>query len=837
MPGVKLGKVRVNVASDDLWYAGIPGTFFWLGWSMVLFIFLLITLDQWRNECFPEDKGTPVFVFLILAVVLHVGLSVCFIWMSVISFRGCVFEVSKRRKASDLIVAALTFFVLIVVNLIYGTIINAQDVEECDKVNGASQVVSAAVISSWIFVGIYMLIAILVYAFYPKSLDHPEHFEKFLKEISWLFGWNNIMLRTSEDGSQPPYKRLALFMYTMFKDVDLTPTDMVLALLLVATQQRNDRQEHALKVIHEYEQQQNKTSQKTSTNTSTDEGQHSIQQPGRTKQIEMMNINTEIEMTETSMKSGTSVNQDEQSSLDNKNSGDQLIDALQIVSEYAPSTPLKVAPDTVFLTPSSMYKSVKPDINPVLAADLFSKQPEYVDRETIQLAQHYCKFALAIYVYGERRKVKTIMKNQGKLEKKPSVIQRLSSSQLWLPPILKRSRSKSSSGSLEMTKSAKLQPMISEEFSSSKRDTNSIPHEGAAFPKRFVREMCDMADIQLEDLIYLTLMNDLEGILPYFISVDRQQQAVVISIRGSASLADWITDAMFEPRSFIEGFVSDEVLRELGIENVHQEYAHNGIFNCALAILKDLEQNRILDLLFRRIDAQAQTIYIEEQTLTISLKDIAANIPDCSGWKLVLTGHSLGAGVASIMALKLKATYQDVMCWCFNPPGGLLSPQMADKLSPICISIVQNKDLVSRLSALNLLRFRDKMVYALAACRWNKNQVFLSAIRRRWRQKQTDDVFFSEQEIPAEVRELLTRYQQGIQLDRQAQRQYDMLPPGKIAHIRYIKRDLKSTPIYSAVWVSAADLMLEGFLISPQVGTNHDQVNLMDVVLKIQIQQ
>ena len=41
-------------------------------------------------------------------------------------------------------------------------------------------------------------------------------------------------------------------------------------------------------------------------------------------------------------------------------------------------------------------------------------------------------------------------------------------------------------------------------------------------------------------------------------------------------------------------------------------------------------------------------------------------------YRLVIVGHSLGAGAAALLALMLKSPYPQVRCYAFSPPRGLL---------------------------------------------------------------------------------------------------------------------------------------------------------------------
>ena len=43
--------------------------------------------------------------------------------------------------------------------------------------------------------------------------------------------------------------------------------------------------------------------------------------------------------------------------------------------------------------------------------------------------------------------------------------------------------------------------------------------------------------------------------------------------------------------------------------------------------------------------------------------------PEYRDYRLVVTGHSLGAGVASVLSVILKKDYPNLVCYAFSPPG------------------------------------------------------------------------------------------------------------------------------------------------------------------------
>lgn len=70
----------------------------------------------------------------------------------------------------------------------------------------------------------------------------------------------------------------------------------------------------------------------------------------------------------------------------------------------------------------------------------------------------------------------------------------------------------------------------------------------------------------------------------------------------------------------------------------------------------------------------------------------------------MLTGHSLGAGAAALVALYIRSFYPNSRCWAFEPPGGLVDGALADAASDCITSVVIGKDWVPRLALPGLVR-------------------------------------------------------------------------------------------------------------------------------------
>lgn len=139
------------------------------------------------------------------------------------------------------------------------------------------------------------------------------------------------------------------------------------------------------------------------------------------------------------------------------------------------------------------------------------------------------------------------------------------------------------------------------------------------------------------------------GYPAYFLCLDRKTESVVLSIRGTMSFRDVATDASAKRKQFLEG------------------EAHEGMAHSTENLYKLLAPT-ILSL-------------VQE-----------------TKWKLVITGHSLGAGTASLFLMLFASRHPDVHSqgYAFAPPASvcpILSLKYQDRLT----SFIYNYDIIPRL--------------------------------------------------------------------------------------------------------------------------------------------
>lgn len=171
-----------------------------------------------------------------------------------------------------------------------------------------------------------------------------------------------------------------------------------------------------------------------------------------------------------------------------------------------------------------------------------------------------------------------------------------------------------------------------------------------------LKQMVAEGDVEV---IYATFHVDI-GETPFFVAVDYAREKVVVSIRGTLSMKDVLTDLNAEGEP-------------LPLNPPREDWlGHKGMVQAAVYIKNKLEEENLI-----------------EKALNHNAERGTPN------FGLVLVGHSLGAGTASILAILMKQQYADLQCFSYSPPGGLLSMPAVEQSKEYITSVVVGKDAVN----------------------------------------------------------------------------------------------------------------------------------------------
>ncbi|XP_065203555.1 diacylglycerol lipase-beta [Planococcus citri] len=194
-----------------------------------------------------------------------------------------------------------------------------------------------------------------------------------------------------------------------------------------------------------------------------------------------------------------------------------------------------------------------------------------------------------------------------------------------------------------------------------------------------------MSHLQPKDILYASFRNHIFE-LPFCVLADHKTSSILICIRGSLSMRDIFTDLTATPEKFhVEGLPTGSL-------------AHKGMLSSAKYIKKELEDYGVLD--------KAYAIYPE--------------------YKLVITGHSLGAGTGTLLGCMLRPKFPDVKVYGFSCPGGMVSKELAKYCEDFVFSIGIGDDLVMRVGIDSVEDLRTNMMHVLHACRLPKYRIFLN---------------------------------------------------------------------------------------------------------------
>ncbi|KAI8467262.1 MAG: Alpha/Beta hydrolase protein [Monoraphidium minutum] len=180
-------------------------------------------------------------------------------------------------------------------------------------------------------------------------------------------------------------------------------------------------------------------------------------------------------------------------------------------------------------------------------------------------------------------------------------------------------------------------------------------------------QLCEAATIPAEDVVTFQPKADTNR-PAYCIAVDNANKNVIWGFRGTTDLSDMLTDACASCTPYLDG------------------YAHWGML-------------------------EATKWFAENE-----LKNVRALLDEHPGYRLLLVGHSLGAGVATLLAHWIKNN-EDAAALMkgidFEAVGvatpAVLTAEMAEGCSGYVSSVVQMHDVVPRFSIHNVFAMKEEM--------------------------------------------------------------------------------------------------------------------------------
>ncbi|KAJ3127951.1 hypothetical protein HK098_005464 [Nowakowskiella sp. JEL0407] len=211
--------------------------------------------------------------------------------------------------------------------------------------------------------------------------------------------------------------------------------------------------------------------------------------------------------------------------------------------------------------------------------------------------------------------------------------------------------------------------------------------------------------IDPKELIKVSLQNDLYK-PPFVVVFDHDVEVIVVSIRGTYSLADIFSDFKMDLKG-----VWIEELRNAGgggVGNGALQSVHDGMLKSAENVLSEIDVDKLKKLLL-----DPESAYC--------------------GYRLVVCGHSLGAGVAALLTWKLRTLGLPAHCYSYAPPGCLMSPLASEYFKEFCVSIVIGDDIVPRLTRNSIEVLKWEIGRLLSTCEIHKYQILKSVIARWWK--------------------------------------------------------------------------------------------------------
>jgi len=265
-----------------------------------------------------------------------------------------------------------------------------------------------------------------------------------------------------------------------------------------------------------------------------------------------------------------------------------------------------------------------------------------------------------------------------------------------------------------------------------------------------------------DEILFLREEGALPDVVSYIIAVDHSTRSIVVAVRGALSIMDNVRDLLVEAAELDNWLSSPWSWETVPPPALEVQQAPFEAAAAAAAAAEPGDGSKIEH--HQKFLAQGDYLNVAYQTLADILRmgvlrdAIAGSNPQYPGYKLVLTGHSLGAAVSYLIALRLRLAIPDLYCWAFSPPLGLVSAPLGAASSDWCTTVVCGKELPPRYSVDTLDRALQGMMGAAVQCRLSKLQIltgWLGGTAALSTDASEEQLLWSADEIPEEVQNVL----------------------------------------------------------------------------------
>mmetsp|Transcript_30811 Transcript_30811/g.45565 ORF Transcript_30811/g.45565 Transcript_30811/m.45565 type:complete len:553 (+) Transcript_30811:3-1661(+) len=244
------------------------------------------------------------------------------------------------------------------------------------------------------------------------------------------------------------------------------------------------------------------------------------------------------------------------------------------------------------------------------------------------------------------------------------------------------------------------------------------------------------------------------GFVGHFSAVCPERKILLIGVKGTSSLEDLLTDCCghVTPFTMQETPFEQHAMRK-NIDILVENEAENG---------RDKETNLSVELeYFDGIKICChEGILIAAKRLTSQILDIVGQMAK-AGYKIVLTGHSLGAGTACLMAIILQSRFpflkstDRLHVFTYGCPP-VLDAESAKACAPFTTSVVNGSDIITRSSMANLRTFLNFLIavnnnYLEKAKLTPSNPNRVVRVIRRLSSGLDADLFMTQEQVSFEI--------------------------------------------------------------------------------------